>query len=128
MSGKELGNLSVAWAKTPAPDDFLYAPIDDAYLSHDPATGVSVLHLNGTFTTRCSRIKQVLINYYEDTIVVQPEMEQYGEDKAVMSEKCGAQITRFEQTVDLKSGLKGTYLLHVRALHGQAVNKLVTIP
>lgn len=124
VSGKRLGGLPIMRAKSAAPDDFLYAPISDAFITKKTGTDIFQLHLEGQFPTTCSRIKEIMVHYYQDVIVVQPVMEQ---SEAALENDCKGASIRFDHIVDLKAGLKGNYLLHVRSLNGQAVNKLVNL-
>lgn len=118
LTGKKLGDLPVNRAKTDSPDDFLYAPISDAYVALDGA-GYRMT-LKGTFTDRCMRLKEVKVSYYKDVVVVQPIAEMIG-----TPHNCGHELVRFQHEEILQDGLKGTYLLHVRSMEGQAINKLV---
>ena len=121
-SERVLGALPVDLAKTQSADEFLYAPVLEAYVFNDPGTMKEQLALSGTFTDRCTVLKEVRIHYYPDVIVVQPIAEhlETGRD-------CGAQLTRFMHTVPLQDGLAGSYLLHVRSMNGQAINKVVDL-
>ena len=122
-AAKTLGRLPIQLAAGPGPDDFLYAPVTEAYVHKDSETLKNALSFMGTFTDRCTRLKEVRVHYYTDVIVVQPIAEQIGP-----LHNCGHELTRFAHTVLLKEDLKGTYLLHVRSMNGQAINKLVEMP
>jgi len=117
-SGGTLGVLPVARSTTPAIDDYLYLPLIDASVRTDSAKH-SFLQLDGKFSDRCTRYKKSLIHYYKDVIVVQPIVEHIG------ALRCGHEPNRFQITEPLADGLKGTYLLHVRSMEGQAINKFV---
>jgi hypothetical protein len=117
-SGGTLGQLPVNKATKPTIDDYLYLPLTDANVRTDSAKH-SFLQLDGKFSDRCTRYKKSLIHYYKDVIVVQPIVDH------IESQRCGHEPTRFQITEPLADGLKGTYLLHVRSMEGQAVNKLV---
>jgi len=121
-SGKAMSSFSVTRSTKPEPDEYLYAPVSDAYVHRDAATGKDTVTLQGTFTDRCTQLKEVRVHYYPEVIVVQPI--------AVHIEKrdgCAYELVRFSETVNLAEGLKGTYLLHVRAMNGQAISKLVPL-
>jgi len=118
---RDLGSVPVELAKTQAPDEFLYAPVLEAYVFKDPGTFKNSLALSGTFTDRCTVLKEVRIHYYPEVVVVQPIAEQ------ISGRDCGPQLTRFTHTVALQEGLHGAFLLHVRSMNGQAVNKVVDL-
>ncbi len=115
-----LGQLSIARSNNSGPDDYLYAPITDAYVSN--VDKQPTLFLNATFTDRCTTMKEIRILYQQDVIVVQPIVDRVG------SSRCGLEMARFQYTRPLAVGLQGTFLLHVRAMSGQAINKIVEIP
>jgi len=118
-----LGTLPVEVAKTESPDEFLYAPVGEANVFKDPTTNKTSLGLNGTFTDRCTTLKEVRVQYYPGVVVVLPIAEHN-----VAGRECGPQMTRFTHTLELKDGLEGVALLHVRSMNGQAINKVVEFP
>jgi hypothetical protein len=117
-----LGEMKIDKATKSEPDEFLYAPMSDAYITSDTLHGNHTLVLKGAFSDRCTLFEDVRINYTQDVIVVQPIV------KHIAVRGCGAVKTRFVKTVELKQDLKGTYLLHVRSMDGQAINKMVDLP
>ncbi len=121
VSGKELGKLPVSRAKTTQADDYLYAPVTDASIRMDG--GKSYLDLKGNFTSRCMKIKDVVVNYFKDVVVVQPIAEFIG-----TPHNCGHEMIRFAFEAPLNDGLSGTQLLHVRVQDGQAINRIVEFP
>lgn len=120
-SKKQLGVLKIATSENAGPDDFLYAPVSDAYVQDDSA-GKKTLCLNGTYSDRCTKLKEVKLNYTSDVIIVQPVAEHLGE-----AQDCGGAATRFSHCEALPSGLNGEFLLHVRSMNGQAINKIVDL-
>ena len=112
--------LPVETAKNFGPDDFLYAPTGDAYVDSRGNPQSHVLRISGNFPNRCLRIREVKVAYYSDVIVVQPIMDQSGR-------ACTERSTPFNYSVALDATLRGRYLLHVRSMNGQAVNKLVDL-
>jgi len=121
-NNQTIGHLSVGIAKNPGPDDFLYAPVSDAYIRSD-AAGKKELCLTGNFSDRCTTLKKVEINYSKDVIVVQPIAEH---DSA--QRDCGTAPVRFSHCEALPDGIVGFMLLHVRSMNGQAINKIVDLP
>lgn len=127
-SNRILGVLPVTHSQDPSPevypDDYLYAPITDAVVVNDTATSKSTLRLTGTFTDRCTilRKEKVEVRYYPNVIVVLPIAER------TQSRGCDEYTpTRFQIEVELREGLKGSQLLHVRSMSGQAINKIVDL-
>lgn len=121
-SGKELGALGIVASKNAGPDDYLYAPIEQAYISSD--SGKNTLYVKGSFADRCSVLDQIKVLYQEHVLVVQPIMRRL----VAEGESCAFEKTRFIETVELKPGLHGSVLLHVRSLNGQAINQIVDLP
>ena len=119
---KNLGHLKVSRATTTSPDDFLYAPVEDAYTREED--GTHYLYLKGNFPNRCMHVDQIQMHYYPDVIVVQAIARTDNPDR----NSCGSTPVRFQQRVPIKAGVQGTFLLHVRVMNGQAINKLVEIP
>lgn len=117
-SKAELGTLPVAEAKVASPDDFLYAPIDDAYLKDGGTT--PVLTLRGQFTNRCMSLKgEPEVKYYKDVVVVLPVAQWKKDEK----NDCTETVTRFTKEVTLQP-LTGTRLIHVRSMNGQSINQV----
>ncbi|MFM8268789.1 MAG: hypothetical protein ACKN9V_01260 [Pseudomonadota bacterium] len=121
-SGAKLAELPVKQGTTAGPDDFTYAPVSDAYVVKDEETGKHVLALSGSFGDRCSDFQDIKINVANDVIIVQPVLAR----KAEIS--CAPEKVRFLKTIELEDTVKeGVYMLHVRSLNGQAINKLVDL-
>lgn len=120
-SGKNLGALKVAASQNGGPDDFLYAPISDAYVQ-DGASGGKTLCLKGSYSDRCTKLKEVKVNYASDVIVVQPVAEHLGGHR-----DCAASAVRFSHCETLPDDLMGEFLLHVRSMNGQAINKIIDL-
>jgi hypothetical protein len=121
-SGNTLAQLPVTQGTTAGPDDFTYAPVSDAYVVNDPDTGKHMLALTGSFGDRCSDFENIKVNVKNDVIIVQPVLAR------IADVSCAPEKVRFLKTVELSSDVKdGMYMLHVRALNGQAINKLVDL-
>lgn len=123
MGKAEIAAMSVLVAKSSAADDFLYAPVADSDVVASPDGKEHLLTLKGNFTNRCSALKEVIVNRYAETIVVQPIMTYTGEGR-----DCPYSKVRFQFSVPLKEKLTSAMLLHVRVMNGKAVNKLVDVP
>lgn len=120
--GGALGALKIDRATKSEADEFLYAPTTDAYITTEPDTGLHTLIVKGAFSDRCTIFEDIKVNYNSDVIVVQPIV------KHIAERGCESQKVRFVKTVELKKDLTGVYLLHVRSMNGQAINKVVDIP
>jgi hypothetical protein len=122
QTGSTLGEIPVAVAKTSDPDDYFYAPISDAWINKDPATGRCDLNISGSFSNRCTKLKRIDVRIQTDVVVVQPIAEHI-----TTEDDCKDETTRFSVSQPMTESLTGTYLLHVRSLNGQAVNKIVDL-
>lgn len=119
-NGAALGGLRVKRAKTREADDFLYAPVSQAYFERQG--GKRVVRIAGEFSTSCTVLTEVVVSVQPQVIVLQPITAiPAGAD-------CRSGKFPFEKIVELPSDVKaGRYLLHVRSLSGKSVNTLVDI-
>ena len=120
--GNNLGSIKIDRASKSEADEFLYAPATDAYITTEPDTGIHTLVVKGAFSDRCTIFEDIKVHYTSDVIVVQPIV------KHIAERGCESQKVRFVKTVELKNDLTGVYLLHVRSMNGQAINKVVDLP
>jgi len=116
-----LGVLSVEKATNPGPgpDDFLYAPVSDAFVVTDGVSGDRKMILQGEFTNNCMIFEDIKIKPYGNQIIVLPIVDKKDEPN------CAETSTRFEKHV-LLPNVKTPYLLHVRSMNGQGINKIVS--
>jgi len=122
LSGKTLAQLPVTMGSNPGPDDFTYAPVNDAYVFDDPDTNKHMLAISGSFGDRCSDFDKISVNVKNDVIIVQPVL------RRISDVSCAPEKVRFLKTIELNDEIKhGVYMLHVRSLNGQAINKLVDL-
>ncbi len=119
VDGKRLGQIKVAPTLTADPDDYLYAPVSQAYVRQTRAS--ESLILNGTFPNSCMSMQEVRVNVTDDVVIVQPIAQMI--DKSAC--KGGPKI--FTHIVNLPLIKAGRYLLHVRSMNGAAVNSLVDL-
>ena len=114
----DLGELNVRLATSANPDDFLYAPVSQAYFKYE--SGKAYVTIAGEFTNSCMELTQVLMNVQAKVVTVQPIMEMREGDV------CATGMFPFERKIQI-SGLspRQRYLLHVRALNGKSVNNLI---
>jgi hypothetical protein len=124
-SGKEIGHINIDVARTAEQDEFLYAPISDAYLVTDDKHDLendperNRLVLTGAFSNSCMEFKEIKVTYNENAIVIQPI--------SILNSQADCSDTKvnFSKTVILDPKLKGDHLIHVRSLNGAAINKVV---
>jgi len=121
VAGKELGTLKVNASTKQEPDDYLYAFVNDAYVISDAENHTNVLAIAGTYTDRCTKFKEAKIQFTRDSIIVQPIVEREA------NANCGSVRHHWVKRINLPTGLLGGYLLHVRSVNGQAINKLVAL-
>lgn len=115
----KLGEIQIAPALANTPDDFLYAPIQQAFFQQKGKN--SSVILTGQFSSNCLSLESVKVDVQEDVIVVQPiaRMEPFL--------KCVVTPVNFEKKVSLGKVKPGRYLLHVRSMNGNAINSLVNV-
>ncbi|NRA64139.1 MAG: hypothetical protein HRU19_06615 [Pseudobacteriovorax sp.] len=126
-NAKVTREFSVSRRTTESPDDFLYAPVENAYLEVDYATGKQSIKLQGTFPylfIGCMVIKEV--RSYQapsDVLVVLPIAE------IVDGPQCEAQgeDPSFQYTQGLSQPFSGEGLMHVRTLHGNSLNRFLQV-
>ena len=114
------GDLSIRAATNSDPDDFLYAPVSQAYLSQN-GNGSGTLQIDGVFTDNCTELVDVAVDIQPKVIVVRPIAER--EDR----KDCKKGSFPFATKVDVNGLNKGKYLLHVRSLNAKAINNLIEI-
>lgn len=115
---KVIAEIPVKPALAFAPDDFLYAPVTQAFLRQSGKR--TMVFVTGQFTNSCMSMEKVEVNANGDTIVVQP-IAQMGE------KDCKEGSFPFQKAVRVPKLKEGRYLLHVRSLNGNAINNLVNI-
>lgn len=119
-SGPSLGALKIHRSTTSEPDDYLYAPVNQAFLSVS-SSSVKAL-LTGDFPLSCMKMKEIKFQIQHDVIIIQPLAE------IDSSKACTQGSFPFSTSVDLNSIKSGKYLLHIRSMNGKSVNSLVKIP
>lgn len=116
---KVLGEIHVKRATALTPDDYLYAPISQAYVKARGAS--SLVYLSGVFPAACLKIKEIKFQVQSDVLVVQPVAEI---DPGI---PCMEGSFPFEARVDTGPMKPGRYLLHVRSMNGKAINSLFDV-
>jgi hypothetical protein len=115
--GVELGEVPVKAAQTERPDDFMYAPVSQAFFKKKGADGE--VTLAGNFPNSCMQMDEVKVTLEPKVIVLQPI--------AKIDKRLGCQDGHFPFQVKTKipSIPAGRYLLHVRSMNAKAINSLV---
>lgn len=113
-----LGDVQVRVATNAAPDDYLYAPVHQAYFENK-SVGRATVKLAGEFTNSCMKLADVIVSVQPKVIVLQPISQ--------IEERVGCREGKFtyEREVQITNLKPGRYLLHVRSLNGKAINTLV---
>lgn len=125
---KSYTSMPVAIATTASPDDFLYAPVTDARLEN----GIGIfdenghrnpsLSLNGYFSNSCMKLKEVKMIVRPNNVVeVLPIVTI---DRTI---SCAQVTSEFNASVSLKDIAGGRYLIHIRSLNGQSINRIVDL-
>ena len=117
--------ISVAKRVTEAPDDFLYAPVDNGWVESE--SGRQTVTIQGTFPhwyNGCQIMKEVRVNSGQETVVVQPITE------IVDDERCDDDNYKFDfkVTKEITSPLENKGVLHVRTLNSHAINRFIPTP
>ena len=119
-TGEKLGALNVRVSTNAGPDDHLYAPISQAFVSQ--VNDTVVVKIAGEFSDSCMELQDVITEVQANVIIIQPIALRHSDGRI-----CSQAVIPFEKTLALNGVAKGKYLLHVRSLNGNAINNLVTI-
>lgn len=112
--------LHVAESSGAGVDDYLYAPVDTAYVERD--RGKYWVIFQGRFTNNCMRWKDVRVTNSGKTIEVLPIVEMADGDH------CRAQEIPYSWRAYLPDDMaEGRHLVHVRSLNGKAVNAVFSV-
>lgn len=119
-SGVYLGGLTIGKAKAGpgGTDELDYAPVLDGFLN-ETANGKELV-VRGVFNWSCLEIGDIKIMPQQDVVVVLPQTKKNPDVKCVVGE-FGYEVKR-PVTEKLP---KGEFLLHIRSMGGQSINKVV---
>ncbi|MEZ4750958.1 MAG: hypothetical protein R3B54_10150 [Bdellovibrionota bacterium] len=119
-SAQRLGKLEIQKAEQTGPgtDDYIYAPVEDAFVEIDKNTGKKVVVLHGAFSNTCMSFDRTEVHAYPEVVIVQPIV------KLEEQPHCQVGHFSFKRTVELDPAVEGAFLLHVRSMNGKAVNKV----
>ncbi|MFK8136946.1 MAG: hypothetical protein AB8E15_01180 [Bdellovibrionales bacterium] len=120
-SNIDMGQLDVRVATNSQPDDFLYAPISQAFAESKSKSNVKI-KLAGEFTNSCQSFAGLpQVDVQSNVIVVQPVTEMDS------SELCADGVFPFEKEVAVDNVKAGRYLIHVRSQNANSVNSFVDV-
>ena len=121
------GTVSVARRTTEAPDDYLYAPVQQAGIDQDSVTRRQTLHLTGRYPycfIGCMKIREVkTYRSPADVLVVLPIADLI--DGPECEERQGNQD--FDVKVPMQEPFNGEGMMHVRVLNGASLNRFLEI-
>jgi len=126
QDGLQTAPLVVAQAATASPDDYLYAPVAEASLdeAEDGSYAVTIKGEYPYMLVGCMVLREVRTYVSPgNTIVVLPIAE------LVEGEACDAQAATHKFAVSKAMGAlpQGEYLIHVRVLEGNSLNRFVEL-
>lgn len=113
---------------TESPDDYLYAPVDEAHIEY-ATDGTQTLSLRGNYPLTfvgCAIMREVQVRQMQDDVlVVLPIM-----DMIPSEQECAARhwAPSFSEQVTLPLPLtEGLHLIHVRVLNGNSYNSVIEV-
>ena len=101
------------------PDDYLYAPVSDAFMQDPTDPQNRKLVLRGVFPDSCMTLGETRVKMDQSVIVVLPIAQHPG----TACNSGGPQT--YESIVDLSTAPKGKQLIHVRSMNGKSLNRIV---
>ena len=116
-------NFNVSVAETADIDDFAYAAVSDIVSPKMMFDSEQIkVTLQGSFNLTCEHLADsIRVERQEDVFVIMPIIERD------QSKPCVRQRTEFQHELDLGKLPAGKYLVHVRAMSGKAVNRVLDI-
>lgn len=117
------GTLSITVGRTPSPDEFEYAPVQDVFLE-DPtnSTPDPTLIIRGRFESDCMYLQEIKVLYRATHIV---EVLPIAMTKTEPG--CNPMKVPFESRIRLHTQWRGSTLIYVRSLNGQSITKVVDL-
>lgn len=108
-----IGAIDIAESSNVGPDDYLYAPVTEAYLEKDKP----VMVLRGLTTSTCMKLKEIKVTPQKENtvVVIQPIVDM------AQGQPCSQIAVPFEVRVNVPTSDKPT-LFHIRALNGHSLN------
>lgn len=120
-TGSLTASFSVSGSRVTAPDDYLYAPVANAFIDRNGARE-NELVLKGTFPrlhAGCMVMEEVRVIYDADVVIVQPIA------KIKDAADCARDTYKFDLRTRLTRPIEDYSLLHVRVMNGNSINNLL---
>lgn len=109
-------DLKVDPSASASPDDFVYAPVEQARIEFNQPQGRKELILKGHIFANCLDWQAISILDQGEVIVVLPVLKR-------ISEQCESANLAFTKRVNLPTTMSpGRHLVHIRSLNGRALN------
>lgn len=130
VSGVETKSLFVKPRVTDSPDDFIYASADEAHLEFGTASDEPSLVISGRYPytyVGCAIMKEV--SAFEtpgNVLLVLPKMELLTNQVECMARNW-SQAFKFTQKLSIPLKAGEDYLLHVRVLNGNSLNRIEAV-
>lgn len=104
-------------------DSLNYAPIENATVASLVNIGdTAKIRLTGMLTSSCMHLRdEVLVSQAGDVVVIQPLV------KMDLSSMCLMYLRPFSKDISVANLNKGRYMLHVRSMNGQALNRVFSV-
>lgn len=116
-NGAVLGEIPVRPAMTNRPDDFMYAPVAQAFFTKNGPHGEVLL--GGNFPSSCMVTDEVRVTVEPKVIVLQPII------KLEKRLHCQDGSFPFQMNVIIPDIPQGRYLLHIRSMNAKSINSLI---
>ncbi len=118
-TGRELGKLGVTEARRVEPDNFLYAPVSQAFFDQNQAQ--AEIRLKGNLPVPCMKFEEIKTTITNNVIVVQPIV------RFADPGECSTDPLTYSKIIPVGDISAGRYLLHIRSMNGASVNTLVDV-
>jgi hypothetical protein len=118
-----MGALPIAKAavlNTHSTDERVYAPVTSVSFSMTPTMAEPVITLGGILTNSCLSPANLEIRQTANNVIeILPTL-------AVARDNCKAVAIRYQKSVTLKGFPASDTLIHIRAMNGQSINRVIT--
>jgi hypothetical protein len=118
-----MGTLPISKAavlNTHSTDERVYAPVTSVSFSMTPAMNEPVITLGGILTNSCLSPANLEIRQTANNVIeILPTL-------AVARDNCKAVAVRYQKSVTLKGFPASDTLIHIRAMNGQSINRVIT--
>lgn len=115
----KLGEFNIRPALSEEADDYMYAPVSQAF--YKPTANGHKVVLTGEFSNDCLSISEVKVNVQPNVIVLQPIA------KVDAKASCKTGSFPFSKDVSIGAVRSGRYLLQVRSMNSNSINSLIEV-